>query len=133
MGIIISPLPNSGTSSGGGSGTGPSTISYQAGEVNTGNTWVDGRPIYRYTFVNYTLNDDVDNFIPGVTGVEIILNITLGYKEDIFYSPYIESSGASNNRIYLENGALSLAPVTGTGIPNFTIDVIGYVEYVKEL
>lgn len=36
----------------------PKQIVYSANEVNTGNVWIDGKPIYRYVY-------DVDNFNTG--------------------------------------------------------------------
>jgi len=125
---IISASNSSGSSAPSGGGNSTSGITFSTTEFLTGDTWVDGRPIYGIALDNIPANSDQENTIAQAKDISQLIVTHLNYTDGPYQLPIIQTDGSTNNQIYVENGVLKISLSLNTFT---TVDVYGYITYVK--
>ena len=105
---------------------------YATSEVNTGNTWIDGKPIYRKVIEFGALPNAAGRSVnTGLSNVNEIVNVyALGKASNGTYLviPYI-STGATTYNIQMNVTANDITITTGVDRSTVTAKVI--LEYTK--
>lgn len=109
--------------------------SYTAGEVETGGTWIDGSPIYRYTYLGTVGVDGVICTLPDIPNILLDFRVFSAYIEgtssgwvSIPYVSLASSTGSGNAGVYLDGQDIIVVLGSTFGTPE---KIVVIAEYTK--
>jgi len=105
---------------------------YSTSEINTGKTWIDGKPIYRKCFTGTTpTSGSVSKSIGTISNVETLIILTgMVHSPSYGYIPIpFNIDTGNNNKLYLTSSGNVTVENTNSAYQNK--DVIAIAEYTK--
>ena len=105
---------------------------YSTEEVKTGETWIDGKPIYRKVITG-TLNKAGSSFIASLSTLnyETIIKLDVVVQNTDPITSQFYSDTTSNVRCYIIPSSKSLKIDIGSRYPTVPLDYVIILEYTK--